>query len=401
MSVQAIDPVLARQLRRLKIDPAGGPPSPEAWPQLLAAVSEHYARTTEDRALLNRSLELSTLEMETQRKKSEHQRDRLAEIISAIGETLGAFGSLAHADSNTGQVTAAKAQFTTRLQGILDDSAMDEHSSNSVSRIRSTMLRLADQLLALLADTAERATMKKQLEVARVVQQLLVPAETELHHATFELSGHFQPAAECGGDWWTVAELAAGRWLIMIGDVTGHGVAAAIITGAAKAACDLAISISQGVIEPHHLLGLMNAALCRVGRGTLMMTCLAIVVDATGRTLSLANAGHPNPVLVRRGIVHPLMAEGAPLGAALDTQYTPIEVTTEPGDLLTAFTDGITETENWRGEQFSERRLRAICQRAGADGAPVTRAAVLEALTAFRGDVTQADDITFLAASFR
>jgi serine phosphatase RsbU (regulator of sigma subunit) len=401
MTLAALDPVLARQLKRLKIDPTAGPPPAEAWPQLLEAINEHYQRTTEDRALLNRSLELSTAEMDTLRRAIEAQRDHLSEIIAAISETLALFGSLTHADSNTGQVSQAKAQFTTRLQAILDDSKMDEHSSNSVSQIRTAMLRLADQLLVLLADTAERAAMKKELEVARIVQQLLVPTETVIPRPGVKLVGHFQPAAECGGDWWTVAELAGGRSLMMIGDVTGHGVAAAIITGAAKAACDLAVSMTGGVIEPNQLLQLMNVALCRVGRGQIMMTCLAMMVDATGRVLSIANAGHPNPVLVRQGIVHPLMAEGAPLGAALETTYGPIEVQTEPGDVLTAFTDGVTECENWRGEQFSERRFRAVCQRAAPGGAIATRDAILEAVATFRGDVAQGDDITFLAAGFR
>lgn len=402
MTTANLDAVLARQLRRLKIDPAAGPSS-EQWPAVLDAINEHYARAAEDRALLNRSLELSTAEMESMRKSIESQRDKLSEIIEAIGDTLGIFDSLVESDSDTttGQVSAAKARFTNRLQEILDDTAIDENSSSSVSRIRSTMLRLADQLLLLLADTAERAAMKKELEVARVVQQLLVPSESEISRAGLELFGYFHPADECGGDWWTVADLAGGRCLMMIGDVTGHGVAAAIITGAAKAACDLAITSSQGMLAPHELLGVMNLALGRIGRGQIMMTCLALVVDATARSLVIANAGHPNPVLVRQGIVHPLMAEGAPLGASFDTVYAPVTVRTEPGDVLAAFTDGVTECENWRAEQFSERRLRAVCQRAAAGGARATHDAILEAVAAFRGDVPQRDDITFLTASIR
>ena len=401
MTTRPIDPVLTRQLRRAKIDLAQGPTSPEAWTQLLDMINEHYRHLDDDRSLLNRSLELSTVEMETLRRRVEHQRDRLSGIVGTIGEALSHFGALTQSDTKSGHSTAIKAEFTNRLQAILNESSIAEEHSSDISIIRGNLVRLAEQIISLLTETAERAAIKKELEVARAVQQLLVPGTSEIERSRLQIVGYFQPAAECGGDWWTVADLSGGKVLTAVGDVTGHGISAAIITGAAKAACELAIEITRGEIEASQLLTLMNAALFRTAQRQVMMTCSAVVFDPLAGALALANAGHPSPVLIRKGIIHPLLAEGAPLGAGPDASYKPIHVPLEPGDVLVSFTDGIIECENGRGEQFTERRLRAVCQRAAGGGAAAVRDAVVEALSMFRGDVPADDDLTFVATAFR
>lgn len=401
MTNRGIDPVLARQLRRAKIDVEQGPATPAAWAQLLDLLSEHYRHQDDDRALLNRSLELSTMEMEALRRRVEQQRDRLSGIIGTIGEALSHFGALAQSETKSGQVTAVKAEFTNRLQTILNESSIAEEHSSDVSIIRGNLVRLAEQIISLLTETTERAELQKELEVARAVQHLLVPATSVIERPGLHVVGYFQPAAECGGDWWTVADLAGGRVLTTVGDVTGHGVSAAIITGAAKAACELAIEVTRGELEVDQLLALMSSALYRTAQRQVMMTCGAMVFDAAAGSLTLASAGHPSPVLLRKGIIHPLLAEGPPLGAGPDASYRPVRIALEPGDVLVAFSDGIVECENGRGEQFTERRLRAVCQRAAASGAIGIRDAVLEALAAFRADHPADDDMTLVTALYR
>lgn len=400
MTSRELDPVLARQLKRHKIDSAAVPRS-EQWTALLEQINEHYHHMNDDRLLLNRSLELSTNEMDSLRRRVEHQRDSLSMVVGTIGEALSQFGSLVQGDTSTGQISVAKAELTTRLQTILSDPAIGDEHSSEVSLIRTNLARLADQLIVLLADTAERASLRKELEVARAVQQLLVPGEDVFEHSRLQLAGLFQPAAECGGDWWNVAELADGKVITIVGDVTGHGVASAIITGAAKAAYELALEVTSGRLDANELLAMMNNALYRTARRQVMMTCVATLFDPTTGTMTLANAGHPNPILIRQGVIHPLMAEGSPLGAAPDTNYKQVQVKLEPADVLVCFTDGIVECENHRGEQFTERRLRAVSQRAAPGGAVKVREALVEALDMFRADVPPGDDLTFVATSFK
>jgi len=400
MTTRPLLPVLARQLKRLSVDP-NTPPSAPVFAQLLDIVNEHYYRMDDDRGLLNRSLELSTNEMDVLRRGIEAQRDQLSAVIGTIGDALSQFGATVQAQTNTAQIAAAKAQFTSQLQGLLDRTRIGDDSSSDVSTIRSNLVRLADNLITMLADAAERATLKSELEVARTIQQLLIPQEAVIERPQLRIVGYFQPAAECGGDWWTVSDLAEGKLLTVVGDVTGHGVSAAIITGAAKASCDLAVHVTRGHTTPSELLAMMNVALHRTGRRQVMMTCVAAVIDTATRTLALANAGHPLPFLIRQGIIHPLTAEGAPLGDNPDSVYKSVNVQIDPGDVLVCFTDGVVECENRHDEQFSERRLRAVCQRAAPGGAHKVRDAVVEALDVFRNGQSLADDVTLIATVFQ
>ena len=395
----ALDPLLQRQLRRAGIVAAVGPQTPTEWEALLRAVNEHYLHSNQDRELMNRTLEMSSNEAEHLRSRVEGERDRLLAMVAAIGEALGHFGELLHEDTNSAsQVAAAKSRFAAQLQTILRDSRINDHT-NEVSVIRTNMVRLADQLLAVLSAARDRASVRKELEVAGAVQQLLVPGHSEIERAGIRVVGYCEPAAECGGDWWTFEDLANQRVLTMSGDVSGHGASAAIITGVAKAACDLAIEVTQGQISAGDLLGLMNATLFRVARRQLMMTCVATVFEPATRTLTVANAGHPFPILIRSGVIHPLIAEGSPLGAAAVSNYAPITVQAEIGDVMVCFTDGIVEAENRQGEQFTEKRLRAVAQRAAASGAVAVRDAIVTAVNMFRDNQPASDDMSFVVLS--
>jgi sigma-B regulation protein RsbU (phosphoserine phosphatase) len=243
--------------------------------------------------------------------------------------------------------------------------------------------------------------MKKELEVARTVQNLLVPTENVIDRPFLRIAGYFQPASECGGDWWTVSDLPDERVLTLIGDVTGHGISSAIITGAAKASCDLACHITKGQITPSDLLGMMNSAIHETARRQIMMTCAAAVFDRRSGLLTVANAGHHFPYHLRDGQLRPIMVHGQPLGATSGSSYESTSIPFASKDLLVWFTDGVVECENEWGEQFSDKRLRAICQRAASAGAEAVRDAVIEAITAFRQGCAQGDDMTLVVASVK
>lgn len=402
-----LDPVLLRQLKRAGLLEATAAPSSEVWTKFLASVNEHYRHLNDDRALLTRSMDLSTTEMEELRQRVVAQRDQLTGLVEAIASALGMFGGIithettsGGTETSMGGLESAKAEFRARLAALFaDDSATGD--SDTISGIRTNLVNLADQLIRLLSETAEKASLKKELEVARVVQNLLVPSEDVMERPFLDIAGHFQPASECGGDWWAVYDLPDNRVLTLIGDVTGHGISSAIITGAAKAACDLACHITKGRLSPSELLAMMNAAIYETARRQIMMTCVASVFDPQRRTLTVANAGHHFPFHIRGGQMKALAAQGAPLGAAKDSTYEATTVTFAPGDVLVWFTDGVVETENDAGEQFSEKRLRAICQRVANTGARGVRDAVVQAVTSFKQLRPQIDDITLVVASIK
>jgi serine phosphatase RsbU (regulator of sigma subunit) len=399
-----LDPVLQRQLKKIGALDTNTAPTSELWAKFIAAVNDHYKHLNEDRALLTRSMELSTAEMEELRRRVETQRDQLKAIVDVIGEALGIFGGIVREDTaQTHDVAAgleyAKSQFSARIQAVFGDESSAE--SSQISGIRSNLVNLADQLIRLLHETAEKASLKKEFEVARTVQSLLVPTEDIIDRPFLRVAAYFQPASECGGDWWTVSDLPDERVLFLIGDVTGHGISSAIITGAAKASCALACHVTKGQVTPSELLGMMNAAIHETARRQIMMTCAAAVFDRPRGQLIVANAGHHFPYLLRDGQLRPIMVHGQPLGATSGTSYESTVIPFMSKDLVVWFTDGVVECENEWGEQFSDKRLRAICQRAAAAGAQGVRDAVVQAISAFREHRPQTDDMTLVVASIK
>jgi phosphoserine phosphatase RsbU/P len=403
-----IDPLLTRQLRRLGLDDLSEPPDRETWHKVLARISDHYRHVSDDRNLLNRSLELSTNEMGMLHAQLLAERDRLRGVVQAIGDTLSTFHDAANSQPEPSHpydvsytITNAKRRFTTKLSEILSlSSAMKEAASDEsndvINDARVQLIGLADRLVQLLYDTAEKASLKKQLEVARAVQQMLVPGEDVIERGFLRVASHFQPAAECGGDWWTFHDLPGGRLLTVIGDVTGHGISSAIITGAAKAACDLARTFAGATLTATQLLQLMNCCIHEAGKQRFMMTCVACIFDPATRSLSMANAGHPFPYLVRGNGIRQLASEGTPLGAAGATEYHATTVEIEPGDAILWFTDGVTECENDAREQFTERRLRTIFHGAASAGPEAARDAILGAVSEFLGARPLDDDLTLV-----
>jgi serine phosphatase RsbU (regulator of sigma subunit) len=399
--MKELDPVLTRQLKRLGLEGITQAPTLEQFQQLLERVSDQYKHATDDRSLLTRSIDLSTDEMNTLRTRVESERDRLQAIVGAIAEALGTMGAASNdgadapaASDATGLITKAKRVFGQRLKGIFSEGGHSADESSRVRVIETGFIRLADQIETMLQQMTSTASMKKELEVARTVQQMLLPPNDVIEREGVTIAAYCQPAQECGGDWWNVQELADGRLLSVVGDVTGHGIASAILTGTAKAAADLAHLVTRGKVQLNVLLHLMNHAIHQAGHEKVLMTATAGVLDPTTKELTYANAGHVFPYLVRGADVRPLVAHGPPLGSAAANDYPLSKVQLEKGDTVVWFTDGLTELENEAGEQFSDKRLRALCQRAQQLPARDFRDELVRSLLTFAGGRPAADDIT-------
>ena len=403
--MKELDKLLVRQLKRLGLEGLERAPTLEEFRALLERVSDHYTATSEDRTLLTRSIDLSTSEMNQLRDRVVQERDRLQAILGAIAEAIAAMGH-AHAShaagekggEATGRITLAKSLFAERIQGIFAGGEASAEESGRVRVIETGFFRLADQVEAMLKEMSTAAALRQEVEVARTVQQMLLPAQDTFERPGLSLAAWCQQAQACGGDWWTVQEQADGKCLVVVGDVTGHGIAAALLTGTAKAAADLAHLVTKGKVLPAQLLQLMNHAVHATGHQQVLMTATAALVDPKERTLTFSNAGHVFPLLVRGNSVQPLVAHGAPLGADDCATYQSFTVRLEPNDLLVWYTDGVTERENESGESFSERRLRAGCQRAAALGPGEARDELIRSVLTFAGSQAADDDMTLVLA---
>jgi serine phosphatase RsbU (regulator of sigma subunit) len=260
---------------------------------------------------------------------------------------------------------------------------------------------MADQIAILLEQTAEKARLEQELEVAKAIQETLVPTAEPVDHGALKFAGFYQPAAQTGGDWWTWHNLIDGKVLLVIGDVTGHGVPSAMITAAAKAACDVARYVYRDDVTVTGLLEIMNYAIFESAQRRFVMTCFASIFDPKRRTITYANAGHNFPYLFRatgdgRGEFGSLMIRGNRLGDDRNSRYEAKTTELLPGDVVVWYTDGIVECENASGEEYGEKRFRASVRRAAALDAGEMRDAIVGDAAAYFGQVSRKDDITMI-----
>ena len=272
-------------------------------------------------------------------------------------------------------------------------------SGDEIGLLAENFNFMADQISILLQQTAEKAKMEQELEVAKAIQETLVPSDAPVKKSTLTFAGFYLPASQTGGDWWTWAELPGGKILLVIGDVTGHGIPSAMITAAAKSACDVARYV-QEEITVTRLLEIMNHAIFESAKRRFVMTCFASIVDTKARTITYANAGHNFPYLFRqnegKGEFGSLMIRGNRLGDDPTSKYEAKTTDLAMGDVLVWYTDGIVECENEAGEEYGEKRFRASVRKAAALDAGEMRDAIIGDANAYFGSIARKDDITMV-----
>ncbi|HET9622153.1 MAG TPA: SpoIIE family protein phosphatase [Kofleriaceae bacterium] len=273
-------------------------------------------------------------------------------------------------------------------------------SADEIGLLGTNFNYMADQIAILLEQTAEKARIEQELEVAKTIQDVLVPSPDPVDHGVLQFAGFYQPAAQTGGDWWTWSDLVGGKILLVVGDVTGHGVPSAMITAAAKSACDVARYVYRDDVTVTGLLEIMNHAIFESAQRRFVMTCFASIIDPARRTITYANAGHNFPYLYRttdgKGEFGSLMIRGNRLGDDRNSRYEAKTTELRPGDVLIWYTDGIVECENAAGEEFGEKRFRASVRRAAHLGVGDMRNMIVSDAVAFFGDTARKDDITMV-----
>ena len=270
---------------------------------------------------------------------------------------------------------------------------------------------VAEQLSAALVyarmhrEVNRRVAAHKEVELAAAVQRAFVPTVDLVECGPIQISGLWAPALQCGGDWWSVHQLPDGRVLVLIGDVTGHGVAAAMITAAAKGCYDVAERLMGNDFDLVRLLDLLDSSVRLVGADRLHMTCFATLLDPVNGTVEFANAGHVVPYICRPrndgGVeLGALVSRGNPLGSRDPLKYRAQTRDLTSGDVLVWYTDGIVECTNPDQKQFGERRLQRLLRKIDdLEANPrAVRDHIVRALVAFRKDQAQDDDITLVVA---
>ena len=255
------------------------------------------------------------------------------------------------------------------------------------------MAAIAIDNALLVRQTLDRERLQKELDLARTVQEGMYPT-SGLSVGRVQVAGAARPCNETGGDYFTYVE-RGGRVLPMIGDVSGHGLGAALYTTTAHAVLHQQLRAQAG-LEACFLT--LNESLFHSHSGR-FMTAAMVEIDPATLAFSYVSAGH-NPLLwIHDGAPVWLESCGLPLGILLDTTFPPppAQVLAE-GDLLVLYTDGITEAANTVGEFFGDDRLVAVTLDAARLRLPPDEvvARIYAALDAFAVGTAYADDLTLV-----
>ena len=210
--------------------------------------------------------------------------------------------------------------------------------------------------------TAERDLDAEELKQARDIQQGLLPKDLP-QLSQFEIAGAWEPACLVGGDYYDVIKLSKDKLAICIADVVGKGISAALLMANVQAAVR---AFATETASPAYVCSRINSILCANIATGKFVTLFYGVLDASSRILQYTNAGHLRPILIGNdGNVKHLENPGALLGVFPDWEYEDSTVELDPGDLLMAFTDGMTEAMNADGEEFGEERLIQVVRKTG------------------------------------
>jgi serine phosphatase RsbU (regulator of sigma subunit) len=261
-------------------------------------------------------------------------------------------------------------------------------------------------------ERARHELLSREIEQARRIQLAWLPDLNNVP-AGLEISAVNMPASHISGDFYNWFELAdggagtrkigeappgrSGRVAIVIGDVTGHGMAAAFLMATTQLLVRTTLSQQQ---DPGRCLEVVNQQLCTQGFGGQFVTMIILIIDRETSSIEVATAGHPAPLLARNGRFAPLeMEPQLVLGVDPDERYHTRTFPMEPGGSLLLYTDGVVEAEQGGGEQYGlERLVAAASLRDGSAMGPRERIEdVVGDLKRFEGNRELQDDVTLVA----
>ncbi len=251
-----------------------------------------------------------------------------------------------------------------RVIGVVDfESPQLNYFSEEHIRIFSTLapqIAIAIENARLYERVARsEARLERDLQRAQEIQMHLMPG-TAPDIPGLEVALRFHPARELGGDLYDFLTYGKERHVLAVGDVSGKGAPAALYGAMAMG---ILRSLAPQKLSPPHLLRRLSLILLERKIEGHFITLTYAIWEPRAKTLRLANAGMPLPLLVRKGQTRTIRVEGIPLGLLEHAQYQDQLVKLESGDLVAMFSDGIVEAANTKHEEFGSRRLENVLRR--------------------------------------
>ncbi len=305
-------------------------------------------------------------------------------IVVVSGRLVGPIRRL-----RDGALRVAGGELDARVEGIA--------SADEIGDLGRAFNRMTEDLRGhvdrLAEERAARERLERDMEVAREIQQGLLPTSAPPIEG-FEIAGWSRPADETGGDYYDWQALPDGRLAVVLADVTGHGLGPALVTAFCRA-------YARAVFRQHDelpaALGALNGLLGQDLTGSRFITFVAALITPDDDTTHVLSAGH-GPILHHRSATGEVTAEAAhamPLGILPEFEFDEARpFTLAEGDVLALVTDGFFEWARADGRMYGTARLReSLARHAGGDPTAII-GGLLGDLEAFVGDAVQPDDLT-------
>ena len=280
---------------------------------------------------------------------------------------------------------------------------LDSRKASAFSKLDRQILDALAMEAASILDNArlvererQRQRLEQELNIARDIQQALLPRG--FHDLPYlRIAGIHTPCHAVGGDYFDVFPLTEDRTAILVADVSGKGLGAALLTTMLQGA----LSGMSNASDPVHVFNHLNQFLCSHSEVGRYATMFFSILDRDGRLLFI-NAGHPSPLIVRGGEVLDLLTEGSfPVGLVPQAEFTASTANLQPGDTLALFSDGVTEAMDPEEQLYGVPRLREVLAERHDQHLDHLQQAVLDSIRKFTRGASQNDDITLLLARYQ
>ena len=338
-------------------------------------------------------------------------------VISVAGITLGLIFVLAlgiwldrRVVLPLSRLKHAAAQFVESSHGSSDPNALifanpDIHTNDEMEALSGALLTMTDDLKAymknLMHETAEKERIGAELNVATNIQASMLPLifPPFPDRKEVDLYATMTPAKEVGGDFYDFFFVDDRHVAIVVADVSGKGVPAALFMVIGKT---LIKDHTVPGADPADIFMQVNNLLCESNGAGLFITAFLGILDLVTGEFKCVSAGHEPPYILHNGqYVEHKIKKAFVLAGMEDMKYTTVTLMLEPGDKVFQYTDGVTEATNAHEELYGDERLNAILNKTGDAAGRDLLAAVKTDIDRFVGDAPQFDDITMLCLEYK
>ena len=308
----------------------------------------------------------------------------------------------------SGSVTKPMIQLTNSVievgKGNLD-SKIDINTKDEIGVLANCFNKMTDDLKVYISNlskvTAEKERIGAELNVATNIQASMLPCIFPAfpEHEEFDIYASMRPAKEVGGDFYDLFLVDKDTLAILIADVSGKGVPAALFMVIAKT---LIKNNAQNGLSPKDVFDKVNNLLCANNNEGMFVTAFMGYLDIPSGRLTCVNAGHNPPLLLKDNSFRWVkIKRGLVLGGMEDMRYKEETLTLEKGEMIFLYTDGVTEALNPENELFSEARLMDIADKSKNGSLKEFTVSVKTEIDAFARGAEQADDITMLVMKYK